>query len=338
MTPRERLLKALAGQQVDRPPVICPGGMMNAAIVEIMNNTGYKWPEAHADSALMAKLAAAVHTYTGFENIGFPFCMTVEAEVLGSEVSYGSLACEPKVVGERYGELAAVEERDTTAMLGGGRVQTVLDAIRQSAEAYPEVPVIGNICGPVSLAASLVDPVAMLKGLRKDPANAHRVLSYVSKFQAALAGAMIEHGATIIAIADPTSTGEILGPAMFEEYAVRYLNEVINAVHNRSTKVILHICGRMNSVRRLIPELKADAVSVDAVVNLPKLKNDFPELITMGNISTYLLQDGPADKVALTAQKLVEEGVDIISPACGLSTATPINMIRAMTRAVKQEK
>ena len=36
LSPKERLLKVLNKEEVDRPPVICPGGMMNAAIVDIM--------------------------------------------------------------------------------------------------------------------------------------------------------------------------------------------------------------------------------------------------------------------------------------------------------------
>jgi MtaA/CmuA family methyltransferase len=335
MTPKERLLKVLQREAVDRPPVICTGGMMNAAIIEIMNSTGHQLPEAHTDCNLMAKLAADVHRFTGFENIGVPFCMTVEAEILGSQVSYGSLACEPKVISEKFASLAAVEQNYITDMLRKGRVDTVLAAIRKLASEYPEIPVVGNICGPISLAASLVDPVALLKGLRKDKVNAHKVLSYVSDLLGAFACLMVEQGATVISIGDPTSTGEILGPEMFEEYTVRYINQIIHAIHQKETKVILHICGNMNRVRNLLPGINADAISVDAVVNLQKLKSDFPQLITMGNVSTYLLQDGPEDLVKKTTRRLVEEGVDIISPACGLSTSTSLNMIRALTDSVK---
>ncbi|MDR3588330.1 MAG: uroporphyrinogen decarboxylase family protein [Negativicutes bacterium] len=338
LTSKERLLRVLSRETVDRPPVICTGGMMNAAIVEIMNTTGHTLPEAHTDQGLMAQLAADVQRFTGFENIGVPFCMTVEAEILGSEVSYGSLGCEPKVVRERYASLAEVQEKDITAMLDGGRVGIVLAAIGEAAAANPGVPVIGNVCGPISLAASLVDPVALLKGLRKDKTGAHRVLAYVSEVQAAFACRMAEHGADVISIGDPTATGEILGPAMFEEYAVRYINRIIDAVHQKGTKVILHICGNMNRVWELIPRMNADAISVDAVVSLQKLKKDFPQVITMGNVSTYLLQDGPEEAVRRTAKRLAAEGVDIIAPACGLSTSTSIGMIRAMTGAVKGEE
>jgi len=35
------------------------------------------------------------------------------------------------------------------------------------------------------------------------------------------------------------------------------------------------------------------------------------------------------------ARQLVAQGIDIISPACGLSTSTRLDNIRAMTAAVK---
>jgi len=39
--------------------------------------------------------------------------------------------------------------------------------------------------------------------------------------------------------------------------------------------------------------------------------------------------------VGFGAQHLVRDGVDIIAPACGLSTSTALDSIRAMTAAVK---
>jgi [methyl-Co(III) methanol-specific corrinoid protein]:coenzyme M methyltransferase len=56
----------------------------------------------------------------------------------------------------------------------------------------------------------------------------------------------------------------------------------------------------------------------------------------MGNLSTYLLQSGDSAQVARRAQALVRDGVDIISPACGLSTSTGLRTIAAMTAAVKE--
>lgn len=337
LSARERLLKVLNKQKPDRPPVICTGGMMNAAIVDVMKETGHTLPEAHSDARLMARLAEDVSRYTGFENLGLPFCMTVEAEVLGSQVTYGTLACEPKITKEIYGSVNDVKLNEINSMIHSGRIQTVVRAAEILAETHPELPVIGNLTGPISTTASLVDPVGFLKELRKNREGAHRVLDYVSDLLIAFAKELIEHNATVISIGDPTSTGEILGPKMFEEYAVHYLNKIIDAIHLSGTPVIVHICGKMSSVRHLIPQIRANAISTDALVDLRQLKEDFPVLTTMGNVSTYLLEYGPAEKIADRAKTLVEDGIDIISPACGLSTSTQLKNIQAMTSAVKEK-
>jgi len=336
LSSKERLLTVLRKGKTDRPPIICTGGMMNAAVVEIMNNTGNTLPEAHSDAKLMASLAGDVYEQTGFENIGIPFCMTVEAEVLGSEVTYGTLVCEPKITKEVFSSVSVVETKDISTMLDDGRVKVVVEAVGILAERYPNVPIIGNLTGPISTAASLVDPMSLLKDFRKKPAECHRVLDYVTDLIIGFAERMIASGVTVIAIADPTATGEILGPKVFKEFAVLYLNKIIDALHAKNIPVLVHICGNMNTVKSLISEIRADAISTDSLVNLRQLKADYSQLTTMGNVSTYLLEFGSAEKVAQQTQRLVQDGVDIISPACGLSTSTSIKLIRAMTDAVKE--
>lgn len=336
LSPKERLLKALNKEKTDRPPVICPGGMMNAAIVEVMNKTGHTLPEAHHSDALMSELSYDVYENTGFENFGIPFCMTVEAEVLGSEINYGTLACEPKIRKEVFPSVSNVVFKGTDEMSKNKRVNSIIQAGYSLSKKHPDVPVIGNLTGPVSTAASIVDPMRFLKELRKDRENAHKVMNYVADQLITYAKLMIDNGMDVISIADPTATGEILGPKMFEEYAVRYLNKVIEGIHALGAPVIVHICGNMNTVKHLIPEIQANAISTDALVNLRLLKEEYPQLTTMGNLSTYLLQFSTADKIAVQTEKLVQDDIDIISPACGLSTSTSLNNITAMTQVVKE--
>lgn len=336
LSPKERLVNVLKKKPVDRPPVICPGGMMNAAIVEVMTASEHTLPEAHHDASLMADLSTAVSEYTGFENIGVPFCMTVEAEVLGSPIDFGTLACEPKIAKEPYQSVTQFEFREIAPLLETGRISVLTGAIGAIAKKNTDIPVIGSLTGPVSTAASLVDPMTFLKELRKENAQSHKVLDYVSDFLIAYAVRMTEQGASCICIADPTATGEILGPKFFSEYAVRYLNKITDAIHRTGTPVIVHICGKIDAAKKSIPELTADAISTDAMVSLQLLKQEYPQLTTMGNLSTYLLESGTGDKVFSHAQRLVSDGVDIISPACGLSTSTPLENIKALTGAVRE--
>lgn len=333
LSPKERLLRTLNKQSVDRPPVICPGGMMNAAIVEIMKETGNTLPAAHLDEQQMAALSADVQGYTGFENFGIPFCMTIEAEVLGSEVHYGSLECEPKIQREIFPSAKEVHLLPLGTMDRNRRVGAVLQSICHLSK-NSDIPVIGSLTGPLSTAASLVDPMQFLKGLRRDKEASHQFIDYVCGHLLAYAKMMVENGAAAISIADPTATGEILGPTMFEEYAIRYLNRIIDSLHQMKVPVILHICGRMEAVKPQIAMLHGDALSVDAFVSLKHMKEEIPEITTMGNLSTYLLEFGTPEKVYLQAERLLKDKVDIIAPACGLSTSTPLENIRAFTRAV----
>ncbi len=337
ISPKERLLRVLDKKEVDRPPVICPGGMMNAAVVEVMNNAGHLLPEAHHDYNLMSELSSDVHQQTGFENFGIPFCMTVEAEVLGSSINFGTLSCEPKIEKELFPSVSETEFEDIKKLLKSGRIGTVIQSIYRLSDKYPDIPVIGNLTGPVSTAASIVDPMTFLKELRKDKANSQRVLDYVSNFLIEYAKLMIDNGVTLISIGDPTATGEILGPKMFDEYAVTYLNKILDGIHALKTPGIVHICGNMNTVWNKITSIRADAISTDAVVNLRNLKKSFPSLTTMGNLSTFLLEFGTPDKVTLQTEKLIADGIDIISPACGLSTSSSLKNIQALTGTVKEQ-
>ena len=90
LTAKEILEKIFRGEKVDRLPCICPGGMMNMITTELMDTCGISWPEAHTDAQMMAKLAVASYENGCFENIGVPFCMTVEAQAMGAEVTMGS--------------------------------------------------------------------------------------------------------------------------------------------------------------------------------------------------------------------------------------------------------
>lgn len=338
ISPKERLLRKLYKKDVDRNPVICPGGMMNAAIVDVMKERGHILPEAHSDYELMSSLAADVHELTGFENYGLPFCMTVEAEVLGSEINFGTLECEPKIEKERFAHSADVVQKDIQGMLKEGRIGVLTEAAYRLSKKDSDVPVIGSLTGPISTADSIVDPMTFLKELRKDPENANRVLDYVTDFLIAYAIQLLDNGADLISIADPTATGEILGPKMFRTYAVTYLNKLIDAIHGyKDSRVIVHICGNCNYVWDDIPKLRADAISTDAMVSLRKLKEDYPELVTMGNLSTYTLQFSEPEKVRQSAEILINTGIDILAPACGLSTSSALENLQAFTGTVKAQ-
>jgi [methyl-Co(III) methanol-specific corrinoid protein]:coenzyme M methyltransferase len=334
ISPKERLSRVFARLPVERPPVICPGGMMNSAVVDVMTATGHVLPDAHNDTQLMIALAEDIANHTGFENIGVPFCMTVEAQALGSDVDFGTLECEPKIKAEKFPDAESVAYLPKGAIAQSARGRTVIETIGELSKRNPDVPVIGSITGPVSTAASIIDPMTFLKQLRKNKDAAHKVMDYVTNQIIEYALLCADNGASVISIADPTATGEILGPKFFDEYAVPYLNKLAQAIKSTGKPVIIHICGDVGMVKPGLAKLNGNALSVDSVVNLKKIKDELGGMAVMGNVSTYLLQFGKENKIAETSARLIEQGIDIIAPACGLSTSTPVANIKALTNTV----
>lgn len=334
MTEKERLLKTLAGEAVDRKPVICPGGMMTMASREVMAKTGCFWPEAHRDAEKMAALSIAMHDEAGLENLGIPFCMTVEAEAWGGEVEDGDEVTEPCIVNyplKTVGDWRSLRRLDP---LKDGRLPVIIECTRILKERRPDVPVIGNLVGPLSLATSLVDAITLFKALKKEPAEVHNMLSFLTENCIAYGEALIESGADIVVIADPSATGEILGPKMFNEFALPYLNRMIAALHVKGKPVIAHICGDIKPVYGQLNSLDADCISVDSAVNMKEAKNALPSKRLMGNVSTKLLQNGPLKSIQSVSKGLLDS-VDILAPACGISAKTPVVHIMAMTEAAK---
>ena len=195
MDAKERIRKAMHQEPTDRPPCICPGGMMNMITTDLMDEANVSWPEAHLNARMMADLAEANYEKGCFENVGVPFCMTIEAEAMGAQVTMGSKIYEPHVTG--YAINSVTEWETITPMsMEEGRAKVVLDAIRILKSRNLDVPIIGNITGPVSTASSVMEPVIFYKELRKKKEEAHRYMQFVTdeiiKFARAQIDAMKE--------------------------------------------------------------------------------------------------------------------------------------------------
>ena len=333
-TANERLIKILSGLKTDRPACICPGGMMNMVTKSLQDVCGVYLPEAHTDARMMADLAMAVVDEKCFENYGVPFCMTVEAEGLGATCTMGTQLFEPHVTG--YAIDTVEDYKKLTPMdLDSGRARVTLDAIRILKAETSDYPIIGNVVGPVSVASSVCEPTRYYKQMRQKRELTHEYMQFVTDEIIRFALAMIDAGANVIAMSDPSGTGEILGPKFFDEYAVEYINQVVDAVHNAGAKIIVHICGQMKSVYEKVARINSDAFSFDAVVSLREARKNLPGKAIMGNVSTFAIEMQDEKTVEKLTRACFSNGSDIISPACGLGMGSELNNVQAVLKTVE---
>lgn len=328
MTEKQRLLDVLDGKKADRPPVICPGGMMNAAVTEVVE--GMK-QNHNSDIDAMVEAAVKVREITGFENYGVPFCMTIESEPFDVEVDLGSKLVEPRIT--KYNE-DILNHLDEIKVKHSERALVVLEAISRLKN--DEIPVIGNITGPMSVVTSVIEPTDYYKMMRKDKVMAMKFLEVVTDYLIKFAVEMIENGADLIAMSDPSATGEILGKKNFEEFMIPMYKKISEAVHEKERKIIIHICGKSKSILESLNESGADSLSFDSAVGIKQAK-EVLEAPIMGNVSTQLLDQGEEGKVKLHTETTIKDGTSIVSPACGLAMSTPIKNLKAMTDTVKNK-
>ena len=307
---------------------------MNMAVTEVMEASKCRWPDAHLDPCMMSRLTLTANRLADIENVGVPFCMTVEAEGMGARVDLGSFENEPNILAypmERITDIDRLKQLD----LNTGRLNVCIKAVQILRREASDIPIFANLTGPVSLATSLLEPLAFYKALINEKIAAHELMKLVVQNLTIFGRGLIEAGADLVCIADPSASGELIGKRAFSEFALPYINELVNYFRDEfRTPSIVHICGKVQSLGTSLSAIAAECISVDSVVSLAKLKELAPSKIVMGNVSTYMMAKGHPESVLKNGRRCIRIGAEILAPACGMSTRTPLENIKSLSRAV----
>jgi len=327
LSEKQRLLNVLNGKKVDRPPVICPGGIINAAVTEVIKKIK---GDHNSDLSSMIETAIKVRKITGFENYGVPFCEAREGVSFHLKLNLDEKLDRSKIT--KYDEYI-LDHLEKIKINHSKRSIVVLEAISKLKN--NKIPVIGNITGPMSMAISIIESKKYYEMMKKDKDKAMKFLEILTDYIITFSEEMIDNGADIIALSDPYATRESLGKKIFEEFLVSMYKKISKAIHIKKSKLIIHVCGRSQRILESLTYLDADALSFDSVVGIRQAK-EIIKVPIMGNISTQLLDQGKKRIVRLSTKLVIEDRCDIISPSCKLSMSTPIENLKVMTEEVKK--
>lgn len=329
-TLKTRLLAALEGKPVDKVPVC---SVTQTGIVELMDEVGAAWPEAHTNPELMAKLAIANYELSGLEAVRLPYCLTVLGEAMGCEINMGTKNRQPSVTASPYPKNldgAAVP----ADLLQRNRIPAVLEAIKIVREKVgPDVPIIGGMEGPVTLASDLISVKSFMKWSIKKTDLFEQALDISTEAAIAYANAMVEAGADVIAIADPVASPDLMSPDTFRQFLQSRLQKFSASVNSVT---VLHICGKVNAILSDMADCGFEGLSVEEKIGDAaegkKIIGDRARLV--GNISSpFTLLPGPIDKIKAEAKVALEGGIDVLAPGCGIAPMTPLENIKALVAA-----
>ena len=333
MTPKERLFNALNDQPIDRIPTFC-SGCSQTVTVESMEAIGVYWPEAHRDPGKMAELSESTYDLTGLEIAGVPYCLTIEAEALGCYTDFGCKRDSiPQITGTPYTDFDEVVVPEDLLM--AKRVPVILEAISILKERVGDtLPVVAGMTGPFTLAGHLSGIEPLLKGLLRKPDKYMGFIQLATEIGSIYGQALMEAGADVVSIADPSASSDLISPRMFRGIVKPAIAGMVEAIGGTS---FLHICGNCTPILGDMAETGVNSISISNKVDTRQAKELVSGKVKItGNISTTvtLLFKGP-DDVREECRAAIEAGVDILAPSCGIAPVTPNENIRALVEAAK---
>jgi methyltransferase, MtaA/CmuA family len=334
-TPKERLARALRGETVDRMPAI---SVTQTGTVEQMEACGAFWPEANEDAEKMAMLAEAAHTVIGFEAVRVPFDITAEAEFFGCDIKAGTKEQQPSVVGHIVKSIEDIEKLKGYE-INEGRVGVVCDAIKILADKYgDELPIMASMLGPFSLAQHM-NGDDWFMAIMTDEEFGFALMELTTEFNISYAKKMVENGADTMVIIDPTASAMLIGDEFYQKFVVPAHKKIVDAMRELGVATVLHICGDTTPSLGLMESSGVDAISVDQNVDVATALSKVDRAVLVGNLDpvSALWKMTPED-IRKVSKDILESGVGLLGPGCGIVSKTPNANLQAMVEMAKNHK
>ncbi len=330
MTLKERLLKALRMETIDRPPAAVP---TQCAIVDVMERSGYRWPQAQKKARDMAGLAWACHEIGGIESVRVPFDINVEAEAMGCKTRFDDDKATPPMSTpmsrEEYHRIIIPDP------LKDGRMPEVLDAISLLKEKTgDEVPLIAALGTPFELLSTTLSFEEITISIYEDPDFLSEQLEKMTEIAKAYGKEIEKRGPDVLMLVDGTS--QSLGPSHFARFSLPYTKSLVDSL-GRPT--ILHICGHATPLLKHMVEAGATALSIDKPVDIDMaLRITKGKVALVGKISPHTLYAGSREKIVAETKESLKQGVHVVAPGCGILPLTPLENLKAYIGCVVSSK
>ncbi|WP_406661767.1 methylcobamide:CoM methyltransferase MtaA [Methanolobus sp. ZRKC3] len=331
MTQRERFIRSLKGETVDKVPVCA---VTQTGTVDLMELAGAKWPEANYDPEKMATLAIAAHEFAGLEAVRIPFCTSVIAETLGCRFDEGSFDTQPYQLDfpckkkDDVQDIAIPDDITETP-----RMKTVLQAAGIVREKIgDDIPIIAGMIGSAATAFYLSGANNYLMWCITQEDIFKDLLKIGTEVCVEYGNALYEHGVDSVVMIDSEAGPDILPPTLFESLVLPEYLSITSKVDGLN---ILHICGDSSDILDPMADSGFKGLSIEEKVDVRYARQVVGKRASIiGNISpSATLLGKSTDSIKKEAKQCIEDGVNILAPGCGIAPHTPTENLRAMVEA-----
>ena len=196
----------------------------------------------------------------------------------------------------------------------------------------------GWVDGGIAEACDLRDLNNMMTDILDEPEAVAELLDICTRQAELFAAAQVQAGADIVGIGDAAAS--LIGPAMYEEFALPYEKRIVAAIHAAGGKAKLHICGNINSLLEMAVETGADMIDCDWMVDFEKANRVFADRCSAcGNFDPVgILLQGTPDSVTQAVEGCLAAASPraVIAAGCEVPVQTPPENLAAVTKTLER--
>ena len=262
----------------------------------------------------------------------------LEAEALGSKVSYSGDDIYPHIEEPILRHVRDISSLSIPDPHRDGRMPVVLEACKILREEVGEqTPVIGTIQGPMTLAGQLIGMETLIYTVVDSPEEFNQILDFTTQVTITFAKVLVEAGAHVIQIFDPSSSCSVINRAVFCRHVFPNLRRIFTELRKEPDLICwLSITGRTQPILDLLPKTGAHLFNIDYLVPISLAMEKLSHHCINGNIKPFAFISGSAKEIEKEAQILIEKAHlrrgFILSPGCEIPLGSKATNIEAMIR------
>ena len=338
MTPYERLMGVLNCEPVDRVPVApivreWSARQVGFTFSEIMSSaTKYVYAQYYCAKAFQLD---ALWDLWGIH---------AEAEAMGSIRKIPEdMACSVDIPAiQNYEE--DLPKLSLPNPYKDAHLPLILEGIRQLKDlAAGWFPVLGYVQGHFRLASMLRGSESIMKDCLKKNQHLEEFLDLCTNALIIYGTALVQAGADVIWIGDPTSSGDAVSRKLWLTYSFPYTKRLVKALKANKAKILMHICGNTSDRLDTFVETGIDAMSLDEKVDLSYAREVMGHDICLwGNVSpARTMFFGKPEEVEEEAKHCIEKGMTkksnfVLCSGCMVLAEVPPQNMEAMVRAAQK--
>ncbi len=333
---------ALRFEETDRTPV------NNFSLVTAAHSASVTVEAARWDPRMSAKVSV-------------DYAMKTESDfvkpVLDSQVPFMDLGMNVTLPENDYGRVhghiaSNAEEIDDLALFDPYAAEecpnftkVFVESLEETARILPEdLHICGLSWGPFTTAGYVMGMEEMIMNTMMEPDLVKKLVAKVTDYVSGIQRRMVDAGATVMWMADPSSSEDMISADMFNEFSRDAIKRCISDVKadHKDIPAFIHICGKTLDTIPFLFETGADCLSFDHAVNPGAAKKAAKGRIAlMGNIDPVAqILYGTPESITQECYSILDQAASgggfILAPGCETPLKSPDENVLAMGRAGRE--